>query len=117
MINDDPFYAPRRTIKETVEHIKSTLASLPKPMIPADWEILEGTRRIRHNPSGCLFEWTFKDHVWFGRQTRLKVVTLLDHPAHLDPQEVKQITGWASSAITMKLLTTPPRLGKPWDST
>jgi hypothetical protein len=95
MISDDPFYEPHRSIEETVQHLKKTLERLPKPMIAADWERLAGTQRVRHKPSGCLFEWSFKDSVFHRRQTRLMVLDLLDCPSNTEPNELKQITEWA----------------------
>ena len=114
-MSDDPFFDQPHTIRETVERIKHTIETMPKPAIPADWERLEGTRRVRHKPSGCVFEWSFKDHVWRGRETRMMVVNLLDCPSHLEPQDVKQITGWASFIAALET-TKPPRLGGIWDS-
>ena len=114
-MSDDPFFDQPHTIRETVERIKHTIETMPKRAIPADWERLEGTRRVRHKPSGCVFEWSFKHHVWRGRDTRMMVVNLLDCPSHLEPQDVKQITGWASFIAALEM-TKPPRLGGIWDS-
>jgi hypothetical protein len=116
MSDDDPFYRQPRTIRETVEHIRTTIETMPKPAIPTDWERLEGTRRVRHKPSGCIFEWRFEDHLWRGRQTRMMHITLLDCPSHLEPHDVKQITGWANFIAALEVTTKPPRLGGLWDS-
>ena len=110
MIFDDPFYEPRRSIGETVQHLKKTLERLPKPVIAADWERLAGTRRVRHKPSGCLFEWSFKDTMLHGRQTRLMVLSLLDCPSDTAPNELKQITEWARLFAAMETASSlPPR--------
>jgi hypothetical protein len=116
MSDDDPFYSKPRTMKETVEHLKTTIEAMPKPAITADWERLEGTRRVRHKPSGCVFEWSFKDHVLRGRQTRMLVVNLLGCPSHLQPQDLRQITGWANFIAALEITTKPPRLDGLWDS-
>jgi hypothetical protein len=116
MSDDDPFYHRPRTIKETVEHISETIEKMPKPAIAADWERLEGTRRVRHKPSGCIFEWSFKDHTMHGRETKMMIVKLLDCPSHLEPQDLKQITEWASFIAAVEATTKPPRLGAPWDT-
>ena len=77
-MSDDPFFDQPHTIQETVERMQNTIETMPKPAIPADWERLEGTQRVRHKPSGGISEWSFKDHVWRGRQTRMKLVNMLD---------------------------------------
>lgn len=115
-MSDDPFYAPRRTIKETVEHLKATLQTMPKPPIKADWERLDGMPQVRHKPSGCVFGWVFQDRVWRDRQTRMMVVNLLECPSILTPHELQQITGWAHSIAAFEVSTTPPRLGGLWDA-
>ena len=113
MIFDDPFYEPHRSIEETVQHLKRTLERSPKPMIAADWERLAGTRRARHKPSGCLFEWSFKDHVLHGRQTRLMVLNLLDCPHNIEPDELKQITGWAHLFAAIETASSLPPKWEP----
>jgi hypothetical protein len=114
-MSDDPFFDRPHSIQETVERIKKNIETMPKPAIPADWERLEGTQRIRHKPSGCVFEWSHKNHVWRGRQTRMTVVNLLDCPPHMEPQDLKQIIGWANFIAALEVTTKPPRLGRLWD--
>jgi hypothetical protein len=96
MSDDDPFYKPRRTIKQTVEHIKKTIETMPKAAVTADWERLEESRCVRHKPSGCVFAWSFVDHVIRGRQTKMMVVNLVECPSDLGLQDLQQITEWAN---------------------
>ena len=114
MSDDDPFYYWNRTIKETVEHIKKTIETMPKPAVTADWERLGGTQRVRHKPSGCVFEWSFKDQILWGRETKVMVVNLLECSSRLEPQELKQITGWASFIAAVEVTTKPPPMDGLW---
>lgn len=113
MTFDDPFYESHRSIEETVQHLKKTLERLPKPATTADWETLAGTQRVRHKPSGCLFEWSLKDCVLRGGQGKLMMLNLLDCPSNIEPNELKQITESAGFFAQRETTSNPPPKWEP----
>ena len=100
-LSDDPDFQPRRTIPEYIDYLKNLIETAPRPIVYADWQNGPGTKRIRHKPTGCTFEWSYEDWTFRGRPGRRLVMKLVEGPADIEPQKLRQIGNWASFFVTI----------------